>query len=106
MHACFKRRTRFKHCLKIRNVCGPDDEMGKMVSLEREERKKECLHQWVRVDQAGRPLPPKTLVILVGSMLKHVSLCIIISIIENIWTLCFILENFCLVAWKYMFDRC
>ena len=30
-------------------------------------RKKECLHPWVRVDQAGRPLPPKTLRILVGT---------------------------------------
>ena len=68
--------------------------------------KKECLHPWVRVDQADRPLPPKTLSILVGLTLKLVSLCIIISIVENIWTLCFILEYFCLVAWKYMFDRC
>ena len=70
----------------------------------------ENLHRWMRVDQAGRPLPPKTLSILVGLTLKLVSLCIIIrhliSVAENIWTLCFILEYFCLVSWKYMFDRC
>ena len=72
-----------------------------------EKRKKECLHPWVRVDQAGRPLPPKTLgILVVGLTLKLVSLCIIISVVKNIWTLCFILEYFCLVAWKYMLDRC
>ena len=37
-----------------------------------DERKKECLHPWVRVDQADRPLPPKTLSILVGLTLKLV----------------------------------
>ena len=55
---------------------------------------KECSHLWVRVDQAGRPLPPKTISILVGLTLKLVSLCIIITVVENIWTLCFILEYF------------
>ena len=36
----------------------------------------ENLHPWVRVvDQAGRPLPPKALNILVGLTLKLVSLC-------------------------------
>ena len=75
-------------------------------SLTYRRRKKECLHPWVRVDQAGSPLPPKTLSILVGLTLKLVSLCIIISVVENIWTLCFILEYFCLIAWKYTFDRC
>ena len=29
-------------------------------------RKKQNLHPWVKVDQAFRPLPPKTLSILVG----------------------------------------
>ena len=29
-------------------------------------RMNENLHPWVRVDQAGRPLPPKTFSILVG----------------------------------------
>ena len=32
------------------------------------------LHPWVKVDQAGRPLPPKTLSILVGLALKLISL--------------------------------
>ena len=36
----------------------------------------ENLHPWVRVDQAGRPLSPKTLSILVGLTLKLVSLCV------------------------------
>ena len=54
---------------------------------------KECLHPWVRVDQAGRHLPPKILSILVGLTLKLVSLCSIISILEKIWMV-------------YMFGRC
>ena len=44
---------------------------------------KGCLHPWVRVDQAGRPLPPKIVSILVGLALKLVSLCSIISIAEK-----------------------
>ena len=35
----------------------------------------ENLHPWVRVDQACRPLSPKTLSILVGLTFKLVSLC-------------------------------
>ena len=49
----------------------------------------------MRVDQAGRPLPPKILSILVGLTLKLVSLCSIISILEKIWTVCFISEYIC-----------
>ena len=30
----------------------------------------ECLHPWVKVNQAGRPLPPKSLSILVGLTVK------------------------------------
>ena len=33
-------------------------------------RRKQNLHPWVKVDQAIRPLPPKTLRILVGSACK------------------------------------
>ena len=51
--------------------------------------------KWVRVDQAGWPLPPKILSILVGLTLKLVSLCSIISILEKIWTVCFISEYIC-----------
>ena len=45
---------------------------------------KECLHPWVKVDQAGRPLPPKSLSILEGLMLKLDSLCIIVNVVVNI----------------------
>ena len=51
--------------------------------------------KWEKVDQAGRPLPPKILSILVGLTLKLVSLCGIISILEEIWTVCFISEYIC-----------
>ena len=37
--------------------------------------KTKILHQRARVDQAVRPLPPKTLGILVGLVLKLVSMC-------------------------------
>ena len=60
----------------------------------------ECLHLWVKVDQAGRPLPPRLLGILVGLTLKLDSLCIIVNVVENIWTFWFILNIFGLVAWK------
>ena len=33
------------------------------------------LHPWMKVDQAVRPLPPKSLRILVGLALKLISLC-------------------------------
>ena len=48
----------------------------------------ECLHAWVKVEQAGRPLPPKSLSILVGLALKLASLCIIVNVVESIWTFC------------------
>ena len=35
---------------------------------------KENLHPWMKVNQAGRPLPPNTLGILVGLALKLISL--------------------------------
>ena len=41
------------------------------------------LHLLVKVDQAGRPLPPKSLNILVGLTLKLDSLCIIVIVVEN-----------------------
>ena len=58
----------------------------------------ECLHQWVKVDQAFRPLPPKSLNILVGLTLKLDSLCIIASVVENIWTLWFLFRIFCVAS--------
>ena len=67
---------------------------------------RECLHPWVKVDQASRPLPPKSLSILVGSTLKLDSLCIIVNVVENTWTFWFVfiifgfgtLERFVLVG--------
>ena len=67
---------------------------------------KECLHPWVSVDQAGRPLPPKTVSILVGLALKLVSFCSIISIVEKDLDVLLYFGVFVLVAWKYMFGRC
>ena len=67
---------------------------------------KECLHPWVRVDQAGMPLPPKTVSILVGLALKLVSLCSIISVVEKDLDVLLYFGVFVLVAWKYMFGRC
>ena len=55
-------------------------------SMELEERE-ECLHPLNEVGQAVRPLPPKSLNILVGLTLKLRSLCITVSVVENIWTL-------------------
>ena len=55
----------------------------------------ENLHLWVKVDQAVRPLPPRSLNILVGLTLKLYSLCIIVSIVENIWTFWFVFRIFC-----------
>ena len=43
------------------------------------------LHPWVKVDQAGRPLPSKRLSILDGLTLKLVPHCIVICVIEMIW---------------------
>ena len=66
----------------------------------------ECLHLWVKVDQASRPLAPKSLNILIGLTLKLDSLCITVSVIENIWTGRFglFLEYFVLLlAWKGLF---
>ena len=49
-------------------------------------KEEECSYPWVKVDQADGPLPPKSLSILVGLALKLDSLCIMISVVENIWT--------------------
>ena len=48
----------------------------------------------MKVDQAGRPLPPKSLSILVGLTLKLDSLCIIVNVVENIGTFWFVLNIF------------
>ena len=63
-----------------------------------EEEEEECLHPWVKVDQVGRPLPPKSLNILVDLTLKPDSLCIIINLVENIWTFWLVFDIFGLVA--------
>ena len=52
----------------------------------------------MKVDQAVRPLPPKSLSILVGLTLKLDSLCITVSAVENIWTFWFVLRIFCGVS--------
>ena len=49
--------------------------------LEIEER----LHPWVKVDQAVKPLPLKSLNILLGLTLKLDSMCITVSVVENVW---------------------
>ena len=46
---------------------------------------KESLHPWVKVDQAGRPLPPKRLSILEGLTLNLLH-CAVICVFEVIWT--------------------
>ena len=48
----------------------------------------------MKVDQAVRPLLTKSLNILVGSTLKLDSLCITVSVVENIWTLSFVFRIF------------
>ena len=48
----------------------------------------------VRVDQAVRPLPPKTLRILVGLVLKLTSMCIMIYNVRKVWTVGFVLIMF------------
>ena len=55
----------------------------------------ENLHPWVKVDQAVRPLPLRSLNILSGLTLKLYSLCIIVSVVGNIWTLWFAFTIFC-----------
>ena len=54
-----------------------------------------CLHPWVKMDQAVRPLPLMSLNILVGLTLKLDSLCITVSVVDNIWTLWFVSRIFC-----------
>ena len=61
-------------------------------------RRNENLHPWVKVDQAIRPLPPRSLNIVVGLTLKLYSLCIIVSLVENIWTLWFAFRIFCVAS--------
>ena len=50
------------------------------------------------MDQAVRPLPPKSLNILVGLTLKLDSLYIAVSVVENIWTLWFVFRIFCVAG--------
>ena len=61
-------------------------------------RRNENLHSWVKVDQAVRPLPPRSLNMLLGLTLKLYSLCIIVSIAEYIRTLWFAFRIFCVAS--------
>ena len=56
------------------------------------------VHLWVKVDQAIRPLPTKSLNIVVGLMLKLDSLYITVSVHENIWKFWFVFRIFCVVS--------
>ena len=53
------------------------------------------LHPWVKVNQAVTPLPPRSINIFVGLTLKLYYLCIIVSVVGNIWTLWFAFRIFC-----------
>ena len=52
----------------------------------------------MKVDQAVRPLPPKSLNIFADLTVKLDSLCITVSIFENIWTLWFVSRIFCVAS--------
>ena len=52
--------------------------------------KKEFLHPWVKLEEAGRPPPPKTFGIFVGLTLKLGSLCISVNVVKSIWTFWFV----------------
>ena len=52
----------------------------------------------MKVDQAVRPLPLKSLNILVGLTLKLDSLCITVTVVESIWMLCFIFGICCVAS--------
>ena len=71
------------------------------------DKRNENLHPWVKVDQAVGPLPPRSLNILVGFTLRLYSLCIIVSVVENIWTLWFAfrISYFVLLAGKVCLVR-
>ena len=55
------------------------------------------------MDQAVRPLPPKTLSILVGLILKLTSMCIMIYKVRKVWTVGFVLIMF--LSLKECFSR-
>ena len=60
----------------------------------------------MKADQAGRPLPPKSLNILVGLTLKLDSLCIIVKWLKTSGRFDLFLEYFELQAWKgFCFGR-
>ena len=60
-------------------------------------RSNENLHPWVKVDQAIRPLPLRSLAILVGSNVETLFL-VYHSVVENIWTLWFAFRIFCVAS--------
>ena len=52
----------------------------------------------MKVDQARRPLPPKSLSILEGLTLKLDSLCSIDNVVKNTWTFWFVFRIFCVAS--------
>ena len=50
------------------------------------------------MDQAVRPLPPRSLNILVGLTMKLYPLYVIVNVVENIWTLWFAFRIFCVAS--------
>ena len=57
-------------------------------------KKKKMFTPWVKVDQDGRPLPTKSLGILVGLTLKLDFLCIVVNVVGNIRTFRFVFRIF------------
>ena len=57
------------------------------------------------MDQAVRPLPPKTLSILVGLILKLTSMCIMIYKVRKVWTVRNVLIMFLSNSLKEWFSR-
>ena len=52
----------------------------------------------VKVDQAIRPLQPRSLNILVGLMMKLYSLCITVEVVQNIWAFRSAFRIFCIAS--------
>ena len=62
------------------------------------DRSKENLHPWVRVDQACRPLPPKTLSILVCLLLNWYLCVVTVNKLKSSGRFCLFLLIFLVVA--------
>ena len=84
--------------------CLPHDPLN-LRHVQLAQAKTRNLHPRVRVDQAVRPLPPKTLSILVGLILKLISMCIMIYKVRKVWTVWFVLIMFLSSSLKECFSR-